>query len=88
MPEGKTSSVFPIMSQAPGTVLRTLRELTGLGVSEVAARANVSESYLVRVEAGEATPTDAWLGFVASILADALIEKSPEPDDPPASPQK
>ncbi len=86
--EGNTGSVFPIMSQSPGTVLRTLRELTGLGVGEVAARANVSESYLIRVESGEVTPTDAWLGFVASILSDALIAKSPEPDHPTASPQE
>jgi transcriptional regulator with XRE-family HTH domain len=71
------------MSRSPGTVLRTLRELSGLTASEVAERANVSESYLIRVESGEVTPTDAWLGFVASILSDALIARS---TDHPAAP--
>jgi transcriptional regulator with XRE-family HTH domain len=75
------------MSRSPGTVLRTLRELSGLTASEVAERANVSESYLIRVESGEVTPTDAWLGFVASILSDALIESPPAtPPHLPARP--
>lgn len=76
------------MSRSPGTVLRTLRELSGLTASEVAGRANVSESYLIRVESGEATPTDAWLGFVASILSDALIARSSESGHTPASPHE
>lgn len=57
-------------------VLRTLRERAGLTPAQVAQRAKVSESYLRRVESGEATPSDAWFGFIASVLADALIEES------------
>lgn len=72
---GKSCNVFP-MSNSPGPVLRTLREKTGLTAREVAERAHVSESYLSRVESGKTTPTDAWLGSVASILADALVEKA------------
>ncbi|MGN8553879.1 UNVERIFIED_CONTAM: helix-turn-helix domain-containing protein [Microbacterium sp. SLM126] len=68
-----------------GTVLRTLRERTGLSAREVARRAKVSESYLSRVESGKANPSDAWLGFVASVLSDALIEQSTEPAAPPAA---
>ena len=71
------------MTQAPGTVLRTLRKRTGLSAREVAARAKVSASYLSRVESGKAIPSDAWLGFVASVLSDALIENSP--DRPPTA---
>lgn len=66
------------MTQTPGSVLRTLRKRTGLSAREVAERAKVSASYLSRVESGKATPSDAWLGFVASVLSDALIENSPE----------
>lgn len=62
------------MRDNPGSVLRALRERTGLSTSEVAARVQVSESYLVRVESGATTPADSWLGFVASVLSDALIE--------------
>lgn len=64
------------MAQSPGTVLRTLREKADLTAREVAERARISESYLSRVESGKATPTDAWLGFVAGVIADALVEKS------------
>ncbi|GAB2843203.1 helix-turn-helix domain-containing protein [Microbacterium insulae] len=70
------------MNDASGQVLRTLRERTGLTAREVARRAKVSESYLSRVEAGRATPSDAWLGFVASVLSDALLEQSGGPDTP------
>ncbi len=73
------------MSQSPGIVLRTLRELTGLSATEVADRANVPLAYLIRVESGEATASDAWLGFVASVLSDALIEKSADTAQPPAA---
>lgn len=68
------------MSQTPGTVLRTLRERAGLTTAQVARRAKVSESYLQRVESGDAAASDAWIGFIASILADALIEDS-APDE-------
>lgn len=78
-PVGKSHSLFPIMSQTSGKVLRTLRERTGLTAREVARRAKVSESYLSRVESGKANPSDAWLGFVASVLSDALIEQSADP---------
>ncbi|MCW3493607.1 helix-turn-helix domain-containing protein [Microbacterium sp. SSM24] len=77
------------MSEKSGTVLRALRERTGLTAREVARRARVSESYLSRVESGKANPSDAWLGFVASVLSDALIEQStertsaPKADDTP-----
>lgn len=73
------------MSQMSGTVLRTLRARTGLSAREVARRAKVSESYLSRVESGKANPSDAWLGFVASVLSDALIEQSTQPATPPAN---
>lgn len=79
---GKRHTVFP-MTQ-PGTVLRTLREKTGLTAREVAERAKISESYLSRVESGKATPTDAWLGFVAGVLSDALIAKAKPADTKPA----
>lgn len=72
------------MNEMSGTVLRALRERTGLTAREVAARARVSESYLSRVESGKARPSDAWLGFVASVLSDALIEQSAEPAPGPA----
>lgn len=64
------------MSSTPGAVLKTLRDKTGLTAREVAERAHISESYLSRVESGKVTPTDAWLGAVASILSDALVEKA------------
>lgn len=68
------------LSQPVGTVLRTLREKTGLTARQVAERAQVSESYLSRVESGKVTPTDAWLGYVAGVLSDALVGKSVRPD--------
>lgn len=64
------------MNQSPGLVIRTLREKTGLTAREVAERARISESYLSRVESGKVIPSDAWLGAVASILSDALVEKA------------
>lgn len=73
--EGKSCNVLP-MTQMPGTVLRTLRDKAGLTAREVADRAKVSESYLSRVESGKANPSDAWLGFVASVLANAIVERS------------
>ncbi|MFE7846561.1 multiprotein-bridging factor 1 family protein [Microbacterium sp. NPDC057407] len=64
------------MNHTAGTVLRTLRLRTGLSSAEVAQRAKVPEFYLLQVERGQATPTDAWLGHVAEILADALVERN------------
>ncbi len=60
---------------AAGSVLATLRSRTGLSVREAARRAHVGRRYLKRVERGQATATPAWLGHVADVLADALVEK-------------
>lgn len=71
------------MNYMPGAVLRTLRTRAGLTAREVADRAKVTESYLLQVENGQIIPSDAWLGRVAAILADELID-NPDPPTPAA----
>lgn len=73
------------MNHMPGAVLRTLRQRAGLTAEEVADRAKVTESYLLQVETGRIIPSDAWLGHVAAILADELINNPDPPLPPPAA---
>lgn len=64
------------MTERPGMLLRVLRRQTGLSVRETARRAGVGPRYLKRVERGEASPSAVWLGRIATVLADALVDGS------------
>lgn len=57
---------------APGKSIRTLRLLAGLTLEQTAEEADVSSSYLSRVETGKVKATPKWLGHVAGVIADHL----------------
>lgn len=63
-------------STSTGPALRVLREESGLTLREIAERAGVSESYLSRVENEKAFPAPAWVGNVASAIAEAIVESA------------
>ncbi|QAY62896.1 XRE family transcriptional regulator [Xylanimonas allomyrinae] len=67
----------------PGVALAWLRQSVGLTVDETARRAGVAPAFLARVEAGDARATPAWLGEVATVLADALADRAPAPGPEP-----
>lgn len=59
-----------------GIHIRHRREALGLSLREAATRVNVDPSYLSRVEAGKAPPSDLLLGSLASVLGCDLEELS------------
>ena len=64
------------MRYESGKAIRHLRERANLTARDVASLANVSESYLSRVENGLVEPTAEWVGNVASVIAQELSSPS------------
>lgn len=60
------------IANSPGQSLRTLRQFANLTLSETAALAGVSESYLSRVETGEKVAKPRWIGMVVQAIATRL----------------
>lgn len=52
-----------------GRALRTLREVANLTADQVAREAQVSASYLSRVENGKAEATPQWIGMITATIA-------------------
>jgi transcriptional regulator with XRE-family HTH domain len=58
----------------PGESIRTLRQMAGLTLDQVAAEAGVSAAHLSRVETNERRATPKWLGSVAAVIASHLSQ--------------
>lgn len=56
----------------PANNLRMLRIHAGLTLQEVAEAAGTSESWLSKIETGKRTPSPAFIGRVAGVIADAM----------------
>ncbi|APE10799.1 hypothetical protein BO226_17655 [Rhodococcus sp. 2G] len=59
-----------------GQALRRLREIAGLTLDQVAELADVSPTYLSRVETGQCNPSIKWLGVVSKALAASIASKA------------
>jgi len=62
---------------SPGAAIRTLRNMAGLTLQQVAERADTAISYLSKVERGELTASQDYVARVVSVIADAMITPSP-----------
>lgn len=58
-----------------GQSIRTLRQLAGLTLKDVAIRADTAISYLSKVETGKFIPAPAFVAKVTAVIADSLAEK-------------
>lgn len=70
---------MPQQKDQPGTALRTLRQLAGMTLEEVASRAGTSSSYLSKVERGSLTPTIHYVAKVALVIADETLSTATMP---------
>lgn len=66
--------MFCLVRRQPsiGQALRNLRIHAGLTLEEVGDTADVSPTYLSRVETGKSHPSDAWVSTVLDALSTAM----------------
>lgn len=63
-------------TEHPGQGLKVLRERARMTARDVAQKAKASEGYISRVENGLVNPSDAWVGHVAGIISDQIVENA------------
>ncbi|MGR6579307.1 helix-turn-helix domain-containing protein [Rhodococcus qingshengii] len=63
-----------------GQALRHLRDISGLTLDQVAELAEVSPTYLSRVETGRCRPSLKWTAGVTRALSDGILGRSSRTD--------
>lgn len=76
---GKTAYLL-LMNQTmtTGQVIRHMRRLADLTGEQLAEDAEISPTYLSRVENGRSRPSDRWVASVLSVLSAAIARKAAE----------
>lgn len=59
-------------TQTAGESIRTLRQLAGMTLNEVAETAGTSIAYLSKVETGKFLPSKAYVALVTAAIAEGL----------------
>jgi transcriptional regulator with XRE-family HTH domain len=67
------------LPRRPRPPLRDVRRTKGLGLREVARRANVDPAHLSRIERGQAQPSYSVLYRLARVLGDAELVRALAP---------
>lgn len=62
--------------QPPGAAIRSLRELAGITLKEVAEGADTSVSYLSKVENGVFVPTRGYVGRVIAFISSQMTQEA------------
>lgn len=62
-------------TKTPGEALRSLRELSGLTLKQVAYGADTSIAYLSKVERNVHYPTQEYVAKVAGFIATSMLEQ-------------
>ncbi|WP_188711387.1 helix-turn-helix domain-containing protein [Microbacterium faecale] len=60
-------------TEAPGVALRSLRQMSGMTLKEVAFAADTSISYLSKVERGEFAPSQEYVAKVAFVISRSML---------------
>lgn len=60
---------------AGGEAIRSLRQIAGLTLADVAKGADTAISYLSRVERGDVVPSGEYLGRVTNFISLAMLQE-------------
>lgn len=63
-------------TQDPGTVIKSLREMSGLTLKQVAVGADTSISYLSKVENGVYVPTQTYVARVVAFVSSQMLAEA------------